>query len=439
MLIAFLAYLSPQSNAYGAAGSDVAHSDIRQMIDVRLIDVRGNILPTRGWGSRARLRWTGAGDEVSLRYELYLKAPSNIRTPSDSTQEEKFKTTRNYLIWKTHHFETTSLTVELENKDGSLPVNILISPVSSEPLLAPHPDCEKLGVRAQLVRSRKIEPPVIGVHCLPSNSGATLRLITQNPVEIFKESGLKQLGENTFELEHQSGRKAGAILKIGESAIRISTDARFRARAENAGDGRQVSRTSWSTGASGTYLAYREEPGAVRTTQMALTGKLAATYALIPGKFDLGGNVFGTLIPVMTSRSSEAHSAARYVGLNARIGYRLPFGGRSEWWLLGGWYFWGMHVSSATYGLSMLSGPQVFLTTRQFLARTPFSFYLKLAPIAAGSDWSFSQREFAFGCAVAIGRSTALSLDFSDARFKATDYDNNGRLNTLSLGLSFNL
>ena len=64
---------------------------------------------------------------------------------------------------------------------------------------------------------------------------------------------------------------------------------------------------------------------------------------------------FGTLLAFGASPSSVP--TARYLGINGRVGYRLPVDlGSTEWFFLGGWYLWTMYTPDGSYGVNALSG-----------------------------------------------------------------------------------
>jgi hypothetical protein len=147
-----------------------------------------------------------------------------------------------------------------------------------------------------------------------------------------------------------------------------------------------------------------------------------------------------TLLPVLHSPDSIV--SARFYGANARAGWQLPFSpGGLAFTLSAGWYFWGMLVPGSAFGVSFLSGPQLFLLARGNLKDgRVYSIYLKFAPISAGFTPSFSNRELAAGGAYPLSKAGAahplsLTLDFADAAFTSADGLNSLRLTSASLGV----
>ncbi|MGK5090149.1 hypothetical protein WDW86_21580 [Bdellovibrionota bacterium FG-2] len=191
-----------------------------------------------------------------------------------------------------------------------------------------------------------------------------------------------------------------------------------------------------------TRLTYTEDPGNIRLTETALTGKLSGELNLIPSVLDVDAAVFMTLLPI--SLSSTDFDPARFYGLNARLGYHLPLGmGATEWRFLLGAYFWGMSVPGDAYGIQSLWGPQMFISTRhQQVGSRNWSFYVKYVPISSG--FSLANRELAGGLTYQFNSPEArtawsLVLDVSDFRFKAADDSAQVGLFSTSLGIQVGL
>jgi hypothetical protein len=204
-------------------------------------------------------------------------------------------------------------------------------------------------------------------------------------------------------------------------------------------------RFSASANAGFTYAAYREEPLGVDLKQVGLTVKVNAGYKLIPRLLDVAGNAFLTALPLTHSPSSI--TATRFYGINARLGYRVPFSGTVEWNVLLGWYFWGMVVPDRSYGISDLTGPQIFITVG-FPSRGGTGSvvaYGKLAPLAdRPRAISLAHRELAFGGSVQLTRAGAprlwaLTLDISQTSVGSAAQGNHLYLTTASLGLQTGL
>ncbi len=191
-----------------------------------------------------------------------------------------------------------------------------------------------------------------------------------------------------------------------------------------------------------TYLSYSEDPGDIRITETAVTGKLSGELNLIPSVLDVDASVFMTLVP--TSHSPADFDAARFYGLNARLGYHLPLGmGATEWRFLLGAYIWGMSVPGNAYGIQSLWGPQMFISTRhQQVGTRNWSFYVKYVPLTSG--FSLGNRELASGISYQINSPEArtawsLTLNVSDFRYKAADDSGKVGLFSTSMGIQVGL
>jgi hypothetical protein len=177
-----------------------------------------------------------------------------------------------------------------------------------------------------------------------------------------------------------------------------------------------------SVGLAGTYFSYEESRLTEKVTQTGLTGKASGTYRLVPRILHIDANVFSTLTIFTTSPNTLPSS--RYLGINGRLGYRLPVGlGATEWFFLAGWYWWSMQVDTDRYGVNPLTGPQAFIQmVRAGRGERAFYLYFKLATISDGSDFlQVSNRELALGGGYALSDDRAplmITLDVARTEFK---------------------
>lgn len=198
---------------------------------------------------------------------------------------------------------------------------------------------------------------------------------------------------------------------------------------------RAGSRLSW------TLLRYSEDAGSVGFNEVALTAQGHLGYKLWPDVLDVDLSGYINLLPVYHSASDVP--AARFFGINTRLGYRLPMSlGSWEWSFLGGLYVWSMIVPGGNYGLSYLAGPQVFIQARDHQeGHRAFAFYVKFAPIGESTgEFSLRNREIAAGGSYQINspaaaRPLSLTLDLSHARYFSIEQNNGMKLATVSLGL----
>lgn len=189
------------------------------------------------------------------------------------------------------------------------------------------------------------------------------------------------------------------------------------------------------------YLTYKETPLNVQLTELALTLKLTLSFPLISDFIDAGGNVFGNAIALPMSRTPSNLTAARFFGVNARIGLKLPIKfSYMTFRLLTGWYYWGMKVSDGSYGLKSLYGPQIFLMASGHKPNTrPYWCYFKFSPIGSSfSSINLANRELALGLGYQLSspfakRPWALTVDLSSTQFDSAKLA--GSLNTNAIDL----
>ena len=206
----------------------------------------------------------------------------------------------------------------------------------------------------------------------------------------------------------------------------------------------------WFLSSAGLALSdlHYQEANVIDMSELALTGKLNVAFRLDPHDWELGGNVFATLLPVPIV-IPDGRPAARWYGFNGRIARRLPIDSvpATEFWLMTGWYMWGMIVNApaeSSYGVAYLGGPQLYLDARITPPGKRASWiYLKYASISKGLQiFSTSNREWAFGAGREISgygkkHPWSLTLDMSDAQF--ADDTHMLHLVSFNLGVSVGL
>ena len=116
------------------------------------------------------------------------------------------------------------------------------------------------------------------------------------------------------------------------------------------------------------------------------------------------------------------------MGLNARIGYAVPFVREPfRLNLMGGIYYTTMFTQLANFGFQNLMGPQVFPIFRVSTGpNSAVSVYLKYSPFGSGFNPSLASHELAGGLSYAYRMSSlwctigldlaALSLDVDSVR-----------------------
>ncbi len=79
-------------------------------------------------------------------------------------------------------------------------------------------------------------------------------------------------------------------------------------------------RIFFTSGLGLTQMSY-SETGVEDISEYAITIKAFLLYLVMPPDWDLGGSVYYTLLPI----SSTSENKARFLGLNFRFGYSLPY------------------------------------------------------------------------------------------------------------------
>ncbi len=351
----------------------------------------------------------------------------------------------------------TSVSLSVKDAAGKTSETGLIIQVGrSEPAVLVQPSCAEFGLSVGKESKGKPRPPLYVGQLLPGTGGRARRVH-----RLFVRGKVR--ARNARARGGASGAPAGAVGALRArgpegslSAARvrtlsISSGGDFgRVRPDLGAAGRTVrpSRWTFSLGLGPTLIKYQESiagsPGQlIDLTEVAVTGKVSATYALLPDTLDLSANAFGNLLAISHSPSSVP--STQFFGINWRFGYIIPTHPlKLRVTFYAGYYFWGMLTEEHAYGITTLSGPQIFLT----VARVPnpasraWYAYGKLAPsLTDQGAFSLGNREIAFGggyqlCHLTAGEDAVyLTLDFSNASYNLNAGRNLIVYSTYTLGL----
>lgn len=158
------------------------------------------------------------------------------------------------------------------------------------------------------------------------------------------------------------------------------------------------------------------------------------------------GSGYFTLTQLSKSRED---ASARFLGLNARVGYYFP--GLGDAWTLslwGGAYYATMQVTTSDpdliFGFKNQRGPQAFVVLKRTLGSKLFaSGYLKLSPIMASvtdlsiSDSSEKAAGLSMGWKLPSGNMVILGLDFAVLNLKIQEIALQSGSTSIGLGYSF--
>lgn len=170
----------------------------------------------------------------------------------------------------------------------------------------------------------------------------------------------------------------------------------------------------WNIGLGLTTISYTQTSFA-GINEVALTPKILYQEPL-SDNWDIGGSVFMTAATLSTSQSGVS---ASFLGVNARIGYRLPFiPSPFSLSIATGLYYTTMFTSGETFGFQNMIGPQVFPVLRLDLSHgNSMGAYFKYSPVTSPSSVGFASHEFATGLAYTHllpgGHSVSVTFDYS--------------------------
>lgn len=183
-----------------------------------------------------------------------------------------------------------------------------------------------------------------------------------------------------------------------------------------------VPRWSGQVGLGATMIDYADSIDGIasdyKSVSTTLTG--GVNFWIKPGRWLSGASGYITLLPITHSAQTDGATTAstvRFFGFNLRAGYVLPQVPKP--WavsVLGGYYYITTLVDTGDFGITNLSGPQLYPSIRYTLKRgDQIGFYFKFSPVAGRfSQLSLSSREMAAGVAyIFLKQGLSISTDFS--------------------------
>jgi hypothetical protein len=200
-------------------------------------------------------------------------------------------------------------------------------------------------------------------------------------------------------------------------------------------------KSRWSINAGlGLSSIHYTQTNVAELNQLTVTAKGSVSKTISSNhRWDFALSGYLGLLPL----SDNLDSGLRFFGINARVGYILPW--LKKPWQLGiaGGYYVVSTYGSADLGFSNVSGPQVYPTLRYYFNNRSFiATYIKYSPIISGAKaLPFANRELAFG--MAYGRELAnkhalsLTVDYASLRLLLDSVE--ADTGSLSFGLSYSI
>jgi hypothetical protein len=185
------------------------------------------------------------------------------------------------------------------------------------------------------------------------------------------------------------------------------------------------------------------QTGHAEFSEDAVTIKAEYRFLLFPPYWDLSVGSFFTASPLSTNQSGVD---ARFLGVNLRLGYRLPFIHEPwEFHIFGGAYYTTMFVTNNAFGYRNELGPQLFPTLRRFFKNGDgISVYFKYSPVTSGfSALTSSNREIAVGGSWLLRlrnqHLVSFSLDYSNVSLDFPTLSSSLQVNVINFGVGYNL
>lgn len=438
----------------------VLHASENSSLVANWIDVKGQVFPG---GKIQKVEWvwskikpTDPVESPALRVSIKTLLPKDWRLHEGQLEAESAQ-----IVGSFSHEKIQDLTLDLREpnailrfsffdpKRGPRELALSIQLQLKKTYILLHPECAKEFIRLR-VHSLNAKHFFAGLNCIEDKGQLQLVFIRSKDAQWYFPENSSPVYDSwknfnafqyTFSKPKQSLVYAKNLFKVGTQLNNEISEFSVYYSPQKKPD-----RFYSTIGLATQYALYREKLNQVEVHQAGLIGKFNLGYRLVPQVLDVALNGFATIFPHELSATPSTAEAARFYGLNTRIGYRLPTGlGASEFFFFTGYYFWGMLVDGSdgnlNYGIRSLSGPQVYLSmVRSLDNRNGYWLYLKWALISDRFyPSSIDNRELAMGGGYELSKTNplpwAFTIDVSHSQYSLKDYSNAMNLLTATIGI----
>lgn len=376
---------------------------------LRMVDHRGQI-QTLDWESDRRLIWVKSGPKGERQkdappyvplVEIRIEAPEGITLKEVEAKEATATKDGSSLVArygrKGASVVITYETAEKERRKNSL----LLEAWPEETDDRVHESCENAKIDLVGESPEGGEAP-LAVYCDKKKQGYRLFLFHEanESVRSSRPVAGGKSGRSIFvDVAAPSGEAGSSSVTLATLQMKSSKRKNYEVRVVRRPD--SGSRRFYGSGGLGlTYLSYAETQTSqeISQGQIAMTAKGGIGYRIIPEKLDASLSAYVNLFGIPVSESQDGLPNARFLGVNARVGYQLPWKlwGRHPKVSLGA-YFWSMMVADDSYGIAQLFAPQLLISAPVGKGGNPSgAAYVKFAPIS-DVGISFSNFEIAAG------------------------------------------
>lgn len=402
--------------------------DEPRIADARWVDIRGEVV--EGWPSDFEWAWREFETAPLSRpvFRTWLRPPSGLNFKLKKKEKLLIMADRGDSPFEEGGLAIDGIdrgglefTVEEGGKRRELALIALVNPSAN--LLSTSPPCAEEGLHLKENRGfGEVMFNRLGIHCEFDGTalrvwvfppeGAASGLIAARGFKTDAES--RRTGIREYHLTPDDGNwKAGSVVAYVDLTDANGKKARVSMLYSPNDDEKPW---GFDVGTGVTYLSYSETALGIELSEIAHTVKLGAHYR-INKNFNIHGNAYVNTLPGILS-ATGTETAARILGLNSRLAYRLPIQSRLRFQANLGVFFWKMIVDSDRYGLSIFGGPQLLISADIPLAGRWHGAYVKFASVGDSADsiLGFSNFESAFGAWYdpawnAFGKRLVLTLD----------------------------
>ncbi len=423
-------------------------------IILKLIDAHGEIQPA-GQAHVTRMEWvwskavpTDVIDSPALRVWLETRLPEDWRA-------EKVTGTAITLAEPFRSGKTQTLALDLRARTGTLrlgfrdqrhheaEITLAVQLNVARPYILIRPECTAQNVHV-LVNKAEARHLFVGLSCLDTGEGVDVNFFRSNESKWDNETpGLVRFDpEGKFASFKQHFGKPTHEIAVSRGLFQVGTVDDQGRKTDYSVFFKTVKAEPrrWELRAGLRLARYQlnEKSHDVALTQYTLNARIGASYQLIRDTLlttlDFNGDLFAF------EHGPRDVPQAHFYGLDGLLGYRLPLGlGFVDLTIYGGWYLWGMRVSTDRYGIGPLAGPEGYLTLGHTVDGQPaWLIWLKYATLGDhGQLLSTFDHELGIGAWLELGdharKPVALTAEFKNAH--AVSEPNQIELKTLSIGI----
>lgn len=362
IFVGTLAGASPKTEVRPAQGDT---------LDLHWIDPQGQHSISAG-ADRMKWVWSKAStrdriESPAIRIWISSELPNDwqpVATEGDGvTLTEPYRNPFQTLIVDLRKQHGTLRVTFRDSKDATHELSLAVQASALNKRLMTHENCGALDIEVQILKSES-QNLYSGINCVENNN--------QIEVYFFRSLDSKWASKPGFiAFDPTNKYTAFKTQFLNLAKDRAESRALFKVSIQDS-SGHSSDYKVWQRklnpekflfaelGADLSYDSYSDKAGKISSSQIATLARLTVGAHLIQKKLDAAILSSVELFSLMHSPGSLPW--ARFYSVEPRLlGKVFEHDKDLEFWLFGGWAFWGMSVSGHAYGIENLGGPEIGL------------------------------------------------------------------------------